>query len=114
TARAINDIPIRGCLPDLAALLEKPTDNYALMSRVIAANVRWGTPDCAKRLVDIAAKSDASAVLRTDALNALAQWPGITGRDAITGNWRPTMHPRDIKVAAEALQPKLIQIVKGA
>lgn len=113
-ARAINDIPIRGCLPELAALIEKPVDSYPLMSRSIAANLRWGTADCAKRLVDLAAKSDASAVLRTEALTALGQWPGTTGRDPITGNWRPTMHPRDVKAAAEALQPQLVQIARGA
>jgi len=107
-ARAINDVPIAGAMPDLAVLLDGnlPTNAApALVRRVVNANLRFGTADTARSLAGFAAKDSSFEAARSEALVSLAAWPKNGGRDRITGLWRPTSSPRDVKLPAEALRP---------
>lgn len=105
-ARAINDQPIPGAMEALARLIERPGLTEApLMRRVLNANYRFGTEGTAKALASYAAREDAPAALRAEAVDALAQWPANSGRDRITGLWRPTAFSRSEKIPAEALKP---------
>lgn len=115
-ARAINDQPIAGAQVALAGLIEKPLPekNSALNRRVINANYRFGTVDTAKALAKFAALNTADEVLRADALDALSDWPKNSGRDRITGLWRPTAFARDAKVPGEALKPYANSLLASA
>jgi quinoprotein glucose dehydrogenase len=105
-ARAINDQPIPGALEALARLVERPGLTEApLMRRVLNANYRFGTEATAKALATYATREDAPVNLRAEALDALSQWPANSGRDRITGLWRPTAFARSEKVPNEALKP---------
>jgi quinoprotein glucose dehydrogenase len=105
-ARAINDQPIPGALEALARLVERPGLTEApLMRRVLNANYRFGTEATAKALATYATREDAPVTLRAEAIDALSQWPANSGRDRITGLWRPTAFARSEKVPNEALKP---------
>ena len=105
-ARAINDQPIPGALEALARLVERPGLTEApLMRRVLNANYRFGTEATAKALATYATREDAPVTLRAEALDALSQWPANSGRDRISGLWRPTAFARSEKVPNEALKP---------
>jgi quinoprotein glucose dehydrogenase len=75
------------------------------MRRVLNANYRFGTEATAKALATYAAREDAPMTLRAEALDALSQWPANSGRDRISGLWRPTAFARSEKVPNEALKP---------
>lgn len=115
-ARAINDLPISGAMPDLAALIESlPADaNPALARRVINANLRFGTTDTARALAALAAKEGAGELVRAEALTSLAVWPKNGGRDRVTGLWRPTSFARDAKVPSDALRPVVNSLLASA
>src|SRR5690606_8435329 len=55
-ARAIHDVPLAVGLEPLAKLIQKPSDNDALMRRVLNANFRLGTADAAAALAEYATK----------------------------------------------------------
>ncbi len=115
-ARAINDVPIAGAMPDLAALIDAPLDwtNVPLVRRVINANLRFGTKDTAAALARCAAAEKASDAARSESLVALAAWPKNSGRDRVTGLWRPTAFARDAKVPGEALGSGIVGLLSGA
>ena len=96
-ARAINDAPIEGAMPRLAAMLDRPKGlPDPLLLRVINANLRIGGPEAASRLADFAASADAPEAMRVEALDALATWPEPAGRDRVVGLWRPVApHPAE-------------------
>ncbi|MDB6035367.1 MAG: hypothetical protein JWM16_5705 [Verrucomicrobiales bacterium] len=119
-ARAINDVPIAKALPELAALIQQPSKlqsfpegnqdapgpRHGLIRRVINANYRVGTKENAMALVSFAASSPAADSLRTEALTSLGEWDKPSGRDHVTGLWRP-LPSRDMKVAANALRSQM-------
>ena len=116
-ARAINDVPIAGAMPDLAALIDGslPADSTpALVRRVVNANLRFGTADTAKSLAAFAAKESSFEAARAEALVSLAVWPKNGGRDRITGLWRPTASPRDVKLPSDALRPVVNGLLSSA
>src|SRR5262249_23905355 len=102
-ARAINDLPIVSALPPLAALLKdadklsklpagddkKPGPRDAIIRRAINANFRLGTPASASALVAFAASGVLPGSLRAEAISALGDWAQPSGRDSVTGLWRP-------------------------
>jgi len=88
-ARAIYDVPITPALPQLAALLAKPSADEQLMLRVLGAAFRTGTPEAAKALAAFAASDAASDALRHEARELLALWPQPPARDRVTGLPRP-------------------------
>jgi quinoprotein glucose dehydrogenase len=120
-ARAINDQPINGAMLDLAALIQNPgivqiatTNSEALLRRVLNANFRCGTPQTAKALASFAARQDVPENMRAEALEELADWPHPSGRDRVVGLWRPVAATRHRETAAEALQPGLGELLRGA
>jgi quinoprotein glucose dehydrogenase len=106
-ARAINDVPVVAGASALAALL---TNNCPenVMSRAINANYRIGGPPAAVRLATFAAKTDAPAASRVDALSCLGNWEEPSDLDRVMGLYRPipaNVRRRPDSVAIEALQP---------
>ena len=112
-ARAINDVPINDAMPQLAALIDRPTQSEPLDWRVVNANFRVGTGRDALALADYAAQSSATEKVRGEALHALETWAAPGPRDRITGFWRP-LPGRDGKPAADALAPDFNKIMADA
>jgi quinoprotein glucose dehydrogenase len=133
-ARAINDEPINGALPELAALIDSAAMNRflagepllpptvpkeaaqglgleALLRRVLNANFHFGTPTTARGLAGFAARSDAPANMRVEALEELADWEHPAGIDRVVGLWRPVAAERHSETAAEALEPRLADLL---
>ena len=107
-ALAINDAPIDAGTPALAALLQKPIADEAVMLRAINATFRLGTPAHAAALATYAARADTPAFLRAEALAQLALWPTPPQRDRIVGVYRPFAEKtREAAPAAAALAPVL-------
>jgi quinoprotein glucose dehydrogenase len=111
-ARAINDEPIPAAMPALAALITQTGLTDPLLYRVLNANFRIGGKKNAEALAAFAARVDAPAALRLEALKELAQWERPSGRDRLIGVWRP-LPPRPAEVAKEALKPALGGIFSG-
>jgi quinoprotein glucose dehydrogenase len=100
-ARAIHDEPIEQALPQLAALINRPTTDDALIRRVLNANFRIGTPAAAAAVAAYAAQSEAPESLRIEALQMLGNWSKPSPRDRVLGMWRPLSdRPGDIAVVA--------------
>jgi quinoprotein glucose dehydrogenase len=134
-ARAINDLPISEALPQLAALLDQPLpENTAkaekppytirgprpigtpaewILWRAVNANFRLGTTEAAKALANFAARSDAPASVRIEALNDLAEWAKPANLDHITTLYRP-LAPRDPKPARDAASEIVKAITEDA
>ena len=121
-ARAINDEPISGVMDLLAAHLGGPDlwpgklqpHRRPFIRRALNANYRFGTPATAARLAGFAANDAFPEELRAEALDALGEWPKNSGRDRVTGLWRPTAFARDAKIPGAALQPVLAQLLAGS
>jgi quinoprotein glucose dehydrogenase len=113
-ARAINDEPINGAMPELAALIAKPTASEPLLRRVLNANFRFGTAESAKALAAFSARGDAPENMRAEALEELADWSHPSGRDRVVGLWRPVAARRPRETAVEALLPVLANILRSA
>jgi hypothetical protein len=113
-ARAIHDENVTDALPPLAALIEKPTANEALMVRVLNANFRVGQPTNANALGAFAAREDTAEVLRIDALKLLSMWPHPRANDYVTGAAQ-TLAERDAAPARDAVVAVLprLQAVKS-
>jgi len=124
-ARAINDLPITNALPELAALIEHseelsafpagdekaPGPRDGLLRRVINANYRLGASNNAAALVAFASTSPARESLRAEAITLLGEWAKPSGRDRITGLWRPVPE-RSSQIASNALQPHLSALLR--
>ena len=112
-ARAINDEPIAGAMPELSALAVRPGMPDPIVRRVLNANFRLGGPDQAAALVAIAARSDLPEEIRVESLNSLGDWTHPSGRDRVVGLWRP-LAPRPAGTADEALRPRLSRLLGEA
>ena len=110
-ARAINDVPIRGGMHDLASLRLSNSAAPELSRRVVNANLRYGTAESAKNLVALASDDNQPNRVRTDALENLGNWEHPSGRDRITGLWRPTAGPREVSHAKDALRPVITKLL---
>jgi quinoprotein glucose dehydrogenase len=107
-AIAINDEPINAAMPALAALIAKKITDEPTGFRVINANFRLGQPEHAAALATFAARADAPAKLRAEAIAQLALWPKPPQRDRLVGIYRPfEVKSRDRSIAVKALQPIL-------
>jgi quinoprotein glucose dehydrogenase len=93
-----------------------PRDPFSepLLRRVIAANFRYGTKQTATALAQFAANGGAPEPMLTEALDALGDWPTASGRDRVTGMWRPTAFARDVKTPADATRPVIAEILRTA
>lgn len=110
-ARAISEIPIPQALPALAALQPDfgklaAEQRPALARRILSANYHLGDAASAARLAGIAGNANIPDAARAEALDLLAEWAKPSGRDRITGLWRP-LPTRDAKVSAAAAKPML-------
>ncbi|MEY2427933.1 MAG: quinoprotein glucose dehydrogenase [Verrucomicrobiota bacterium] len=138
-ARAINDQPINGAMPDLAAILAsqrlsgpaatKEGDRLKaglhtpepatitsepLIRRVLNANFHLGTAENARSLALFAARSNAAVNMRVEAIEELADWPQPSGRDRVVGLWRPVAGERPREDAVEAFKPVLADILHSS
>ncbi len=111
-ARAIHDEPVAEAMPALAELdLIQARRDPALLRRVIAANLRLGELENARKLVEIGNSASVPAPLRAEALRCLAAWGEGRPRDPIVGVWRP-IEIHQTNYAANAFLPfaeKLIE-----
>ena len=136
-ARAINDEPITGAMQQLAELIDSPTMNRfiagaplvptsvpkdaanglgleALLRRVLNANFHFGTAQTARALALFATRTNAPENMRVEALQELGDWEHPAGIDRVIGLWRPVAAVRHNETAAEALQPQLERVLRGA
>jgi quinoprotein glucose dehydrogenase len=108
-ARAINDLPIEAALPKLAALGDLksslagfPADDATpILRRVANAAFRLGGDANASLLASLAGNARLGDSLRVEALEMLGEWAQPSGRDKITGLWRP-LAARDGQAAKAA------------
>ena len=110
-ARAIYDAVIDSALPALADLADRPGLTEPALRRVVNANFRLGTAKNAETLARIAARTDFPDVVRVEALKSLADWGKPSGRDRLTGLWRP-IEPHDTSEAAVALTKVFGDLIK--
>lgn len=87
--RAIHDVPIVEGFPALAGFITRIDCPTNLMSRVIDAGFRLGTPQHAQMLAGFAKRRDPPDWARVLALRALADWPAPLPLDRVNGLWRP-------------------------
>ena len=114
-ALAINDVPIDGAMLDLAQLTDSSDADASILRRAINANFRLGDSLSAGRLVKFALDSSHPEKLKTEALNALAEWATPSGRDHVTGVWRPLYTAvRDGSVPADALRTHTDALAESA
>src|SRR5262249_50720888 len=127
-ARAINDVPISGAVPELAHLMgsgdslarlistsvSSVDPKQMLLRRVLNANFRYGTVQTARSLAMFGAMTNAPETMRVEALAELGDWPTASGRDRVTGMWRPTSFPRNSVVPGDAARPVLAGILRTA
>src|SRR4030095_10721626 len=105
-ARAINDVPIDNATAALANQIEKPITDERIGRRVMQANYRTGSSGAAQALVRFALDKNRPEPLRIMAVQLLGQWGGPTGRDRVTGAWRP-LADRDRSPARQALSSSI-------
>ncbi len=110
---AINDAPIDAGMSALGRLplrgrargLDVPT-----FLRVVNANFREGSEDSAQRLAAFARHAAAPEV-QVAALAALGDWPAPSGRDRVTGLWRP-LDPAETKRPARPAVAALAPLIE--
>jgi quinoprotein glucose dehydrogenase len=112
-ALAINDAPIDAATPALAALIDQPKlSDEPVLFRALNAHFRLGQPANAGALAAYAARADAPAKLRAEALAQLALWGKPPQRDRIVGVFRPLADKsRDRDVAVNAIRPALLGLL---
>lgn len=74
-----------------------------LAARVLDAQLRCNTVESAQALAQVAQNDRWPAAWRAEAIDVLAQWPATSGRDRITGLWRPIASPHQAEVAVASL-----------
>ncbi len=105
-ARAINDDGgIPEALPALAALLDVTDfENEPLLRRAVSANLRVGGDADAERLAAYAARTDAPAAMRAEAIAALGVWAEPSTLDRVDGAYLgPVQRPAN--AARKAVAP---------
>ena len=111
-ARAVNDLPLTNATSQLASLIKKPGLAPPVARRVLNANFRLGRLENALAAAEYAARTNAPAELRAEALRFLGQWASPPRRDAIVGLWRP-LPARDSRGAALALRTELPRLIQS-
>lgn len=105
-ARAINDAPVNGATLALAGHEPRDWNDAVVVGRWVNANLRAGNAQHARKLAALGANPGMPEPARQDALLALGDWGNPSGRDRVTGNWRPLLvSSRDGVVPANALKP---------
>tara|TARA_B100001250_G_scaffold414115_1_gene450762 strand:- start:2193 stop:3458 length:1266 start_codon:yes stop_codon:yes gene_type:complete len=96
-------------MPQLANLSKHNDLSKEVMRRVLNANYRLAR---AEPLAIVAADKNHSELARSEALNLLAAWKNPSGRDRISGLWRPIVK-RDNSLASAALIDKIDSILRS-
>ena len=112
-ARAIHDLPLPASLPQLARLITRPTQDDALLRRVLNANYRLGALENASALARYAASSDAPEAMRLEALAMLQAWDNPSPKDRVLNFWRP-LPPRERQPAVDAVRASLAGLFLGS
>lgn len=112
-ARAIHDLPLPDALPALAALISRPSQDEALLRRVLNANFRLGQPAQAIAIAQFAGGPDVSDTIRIEALEMLATWKSPASRDRVLGSWRP-LSSRGEQAARDALRQTLPAVLQSS
>jgi quinoprotein glucose dehydrogenase len=85
----------------LAALAKQPKLDVPTLRRAINANARLGGKENAETLAQIATRAEELASIRMEALDLLGDWTKPSGRDRISGLWRPfAARPKEEAIAA--------------
>jgi putative heme-binding domain-containing protein len=108
-----DDLSVPQALPALARLLETTgvdanRFDEAVMRRALSANLRLGTPESARRLIDFAQRTSAPEPLRIEALESLASWNASPFLDRVEGRVRTlSSRPNDLghRLIAETIVP---------
>ncbi len=112
-ARAIHDLPVPEALPTLAARAGRPSEDDAMMHRVLNANFRLGKPVHAGAIAAVAAADGVSDAMRIEALEMLADWSEPSPRDRVLGRWQP-LAPRSAETARVALREVLPNVLQSS
>lgn len=110
-ARAIYDVPIKAALPQLAALINKPTIPKAAMRRALHANYRLGRLEHALALSEFASNTGFLPELRAEAIELLGRWAEPGKRDLFVGLWRP-LAEREARAAAITFRSEVPTLLK--
>ncbi|MCC5936605.1 MAG: HEAT repeat domain-containing protein [Lunatimonas sp.] len=114
-ARAINDdFSIPEALPDLGnTLRETRFTSEPLIRRAINANLRVGTTEAMKNLIDYANRATAPTAMRVEALEALSTWAKPSVLDRVDGRNRGKLErdPKEVRMASSA--PLMNLLVSG-
>ncbi len=81
-----------------------------LLRRIVNAQFRLGQPTNAAALAAWAASEIGPSSVRAEALQLLENWEEPSGRDAVTGLWRP-LKARNPLVARAALRPRFSELL---
>ena len=116
-ARAINDdLSIPEAIPFLAATLNGSScQSEIFLRRVINANLRTGTKECAQRLSQFILNTKNNNLMRLDALWALGYWTKPPVLDRVDNYYRPqTNQSHKLDDAHLAFEPILKSLKKDA
>ena len=111
-ARVIHDVLEPNDGKPLAERLTKPNMPPTFVLRALHAHFRLGSSENAAALAAYAARPDAPEMMRVEALKLLGQWAKPPRRDQVTGLTQ-NLPPREVKIAAEAIQRSLGGIFAG-
>ncbi len=113
-ARAINDdLSINAALPALGDVLNTTVfTNEALIRRSISANLRVGTENSLKQLVDYAMKEGNPVAMRREAISALSVWARPSVLDRVDGRLRGKVE-RDTNKVRSAFEKGLLGLLKN-
>ncbi|HEY5822927.1 MAG TPA: HEAT repeat domain-containing protein, partial [Cyclobacteriaceae bacterium] len=114
-ARAINDdLSIVGALPALGDVLNTtPFKSEVLIRRAIGANVRVGNSQSLKNLINYATKNNHPVAMRSEALEAIANWEKPSVLDRVDGRYRGEVK-HDLKEAKPLVEPSVIALLSDS
>lgn len=111
-ARAIHDLSLASAMPALAALITRAELAEPLWRRVLNANLRVGGEANAVALIAFALDASHPEVRRAEAVRLLGQFATPSGRDEVTGLWRPAP-ARDATVVRQVFQASFAALLTG-
>lgn len=113
-ARAIYDLNLTEAMPALAAMIDRlPSDNNALVRRVINANLRIGGEPNARAVAGYLAAGGANQAMQLEAVAVLGHWSAPEARDRVHGSYfaLASRDPAIVKRAvADHLTPMLAAV----
>jgi quinoprotein glucose dehydrogenase len=111
-ARAVYDLPLSECLPDLASAWGTHPQSEVFTRRALNAAYRLGGESEARSVAAASVDSRLAESLRREAVDLLAGWANPSPRDRILGMWRP-LEPRDAAPASKAFGEVVERLLTG-